>query len=50
MGTLEGQLAGGQGCHQAVALVSAQAVIEFDGTCLMHTRIQGICMIISVKL
>lgn len=35
MGTLEGQLAGGQGRHQAVAFISTQAVIEFDCTCLM---------------
>lgn len=33
MGTLEGELTGGQGCHQAVAFTSTQAVIEFDGTC-----------------
>lgn len=36
MGALEGQLTRGQGRHQAVALISSQAVIEFDGTCLMH--------------
>lgn len=48
VGTLEGQLAGGQGRHQAVTFISAQAVVEFDGACLMHTRIRGICMKISV--
>lgn len=34
---LEGQLAGGQGRHQAAALVSAQAVVEFDRTCPTQT-------------
>lgn len=35
MGTLEWQLTGRQGRHQTVTFISAQAVIEFDGTCLM---------------
>lgn len=43
MGTLEGQLARGQGRHQAVAFISGQAVIEFDGTCFIHTCIQVNC-------
>lgn len=30
MGALEGQLAGRQGRYQAAALISVQAVIEFD--------------------
>lgn len=48
MGTLEGQLAGRQGRHQAAAFISTQAVIEFDGTCLMHTCIYVIRMKISM--
>lgn len=50
MGALEGQLAGRQGCYQAAALISAQAVVEFDRTCLMHTCIHVSCMKIQVKL
>lgn len=33
VGTLEGQVAGGQGRHQAAALVPVQGVVEFDGAC-----------------
>ena len=33
MGTLEGQIARGQGRHQAVAFIFRQAVVEFDGSC-----------------
>lgn len=48
MGALEGQLAGRQGRYQAAALISVQAVIEFDRPCLMHTCIHLSCMKISV--
>lgn len=40
MSTLEGQLAGRQGCHQAVAFISTQGVVEFDGTCSMQACIK----------
>jgi len=40
MSTLEGQLTGGQGRYQAAAFISTQAVVEFDGTCLMQTYIK----------
>lgn len=33
MGALEGEMAAGQRCHQADAFVSAQGVVEFNGTC-----------------
>lgn len=49
VGTLEGQLAGGQGRYQAVTLISAQAVIEFDCTCLMHTGRYIACLTISAQ-
>lgn len=42
MGALEWQLAGGQGSHQAVTCFFAQAVVEFDSTCLMHNHIHVI--------
>lgn len=45
MGALEWQLAGGQGGHQAVTCFFAQAVVEFDGTCLMHIQIHVIVRI-----
>lgn len=46
MGALEWQLAGGQGSHQAVTRFFAQAVVEFDGTCLMHSHIRVIVHIL----
>lgn len=49
MGALEWQLAGGQGSHQAVACLYAEAVIEFDGTWMMHNHIHAIVHI-SLKL
>lgn len=49
MGALEWQLAGGQGSHQAVTGFFAQAVVEFDGTCLMYSHIHVIALI-SLKL
>lgn len=45
MGALEWQLAGGQGRHQAATCFFAEAVVEFDGTCLMHSR-----MIVHISL